>query len=382
MVKLTLIGILGMACAFGQTTSTANNDNSTSGTSLALPAPAPITPAISTQRPIFLSGIVMMDDGSALPGDVSIQSLCGTIRRTMGHTSSSKGTFSFQWTPQTVPYSDASQIARTPTGNGPSALTGMRNGSRGNDPLAICELMAEAPGYSSGRASLANRSGQENFDVGPIILHRVVPGEGHTVSVLALQAPKDAKRSFDKGTALTAAHKPTEALASFMTAVTIYPGYSDAWLSMGKVQWELGYMDEARESFEKSIELDGKLVGPWQELGYLACDEARWEDAVRYLDQAVRLDPMDSAIAWYFDALANYNLGRFERAERYVRTELKLDRGANPRAGYLLGMVLLARQDLPGAADALRNYIASAPKSTDVTTAKRELSRVESTLGR
>ena len=42
-------------------------------------------------RSIFLSGTVMMDDGSPLPGIVSIQSLCGGVRRTMGQTTGSGG---------------------------------------------------------------------------------------------------------------------------------------------------------------------------------------------------------------------------------------------------------------------------------------------------
>jgi tetratricopeptide (TPR) repeat protein len=129
------------------------------------------------------------------------------------------------------------------------------------------------------------------------------------------------------------------------------------------------------------MELDNKLVGPWQELGFLACDESKWEEAVRYLDQAVRLDPMDSAVAWYFSSLASYNLGKFDQAERSVRAALKLDHIANPQAEYLLALVLIARQDLQGGAEALRNYVASAPASADVATAKRELSRLETRLG-
>jgi hypothetical protein len=52
-------------------------------------------------------------------------------------------------------------------------------------------------------------------------------------------------------------------------------------------------------------------------------------------------------MAWYFNAMANYNLGRFEQAERSVRAEMKLDK--NPRAQYLLGLVPIARKDLRGA---------------------------------
>jgi tetratricopeptide (TPR) repeat protein len=322
----------------------------------------------------------MMDDGSPLPGNVNILSICGPLRRTMDHTGPDGG-FAFEWTTTAHSYGDASQMVRTPGGSGGASLTGARNGSRGLDPLENCDLLAESAGYSSSRVSLYDRAGQNNYDVGVIVLHRITGGEGHTVSMLSLKAPKDARKSFEKGTSLAAANKPAEAATSFETAVRLYPKYADAWLGLGKIQWQLAQKDAARASFLKSMELDNSLVGPWQELGYLACDDAKWEDAVRYLDQAVHLDPMDSAGAWYFNALANYNLGRFDRAERSVRAVLKLDSGRIPQADYLLALVLIARQDLAGGAAALRTYIASAPKSADAETAKRELSRLETQLG-
>jgi Flp pilus assembly protein TadD len=391
--KRTLIATMGVMCLWGQTgtttgttgtTGTGSSTGTAAGTSAGstnTSAPsASGSPGAAGPKPIFLSGMVMMDDGSPLPGSVDIQSICGTFRRTMGHSSSS-GNFGFQWSSTSSAFGDASQAGRVSAGSGGASLTGSRNGSRGLDPLANCDLLAAFPGYSSTRVSLYDRGGQDNFDVGAIVLHRIAAGEGHVVSVLALRAPKEAKKSFEKGTSLAAANKPAEAVTSFEKAVAIYPQYADAWLGLGKAQWQMGRKGEAGTSFAKSVELDNKLVGPWQELGYLACDDSRWDDAVRYLDQAVRLDPMDSPIAWYFSALAYYNLGHFDQAERSVRAELKLDHGQNPRADYLLGLVLIARKDLQGAAQALRNYIAAAPASPEVASARRELSRVENQLG-
>lgn len=330
-------------------------------------------------RLIFLSGIVMMDDGSALPGFVDIDSICGAYRRSMGR-ATLDGKFGFRWSNVSSAFGDASQVVRLSGGGGASALTGSRNGSRGQDPLANCDLVADYPGYSSARVSLFDRDGQENYDVGAIVLHRIASGEGYTVSALALKAPRDAKKSFEKGESLAAARKLAGAAASFEKAVAIYPDYADAWLSLGRVQWEMLQKDAARASFRKAMKLDDRLVGPWQELGFLACDDSQWEDAARYLDQAVRLDPMDSPNAWYFNALANYNLGRYQLAERSIRAEIKLDRGRNPREDFLLGLILIARHDPEGGAEALRNYIATAPRSEDVSAARRQLSQLESRL--
>jgi tetratricopeptide (TPR) repeat protein len=248
------------------------------------------------------------------------------------------------------------------------------------DPLANCELRADLAGYTSSRVSLANHRDFDNFDVGSIVLHRISGDEGHVVSVLSLKAPKDAKKNFDKGTGQLRANKPADAAASFQKAVAAYPQYADAWLSLGKVESQMGARDEAQTDFQKAMELDDKLIGPWLELGYMASDQMKWDDAAHYLDQAVRLDPMGSAKPWYFSAIANYNLGRFDVAERSVRAELKLEPG-NPHGEYLLGLVLIARKDLKGGAEVLRNYIASAPKSDELESAKKQLIRVENLLG-
>jgi tetratricopeptide (TPR) repeat protein len=248
------------------------------------------------------------------------------------------------------------------------------------DPLANCELQVDQSGYTSSRVNLSNRSGFDTIDIGAIVLHRMSGDEGRTVSMLSLKAPKDARKNFDKGTELARVNKPADAAASFQKAVAAYPQYADAWLSLGMVESKMGARDEARTDFQKAMDLDEKLVGPWQELGYMASDAAKWEDAARYLDQAVRLDPIDSPMAWYFSAMANYNLARYDIAERNVRAEMKLDRGKNPRAEYLLGMILIARKDLQGGAEALRTYIRSAPPSAELDMAKRQLSRVEGQL--
>jgi tetratricopeptide (TPR) repeat protein len=371
---LAAITCAGLLCAQSSTTADSDGTPAASSTATAEAARPPVRPQVTPARPIFLTGVVMTDDGSALPRNVMIESACGPVKRTMAH-AAENGTFAFRWTTVASSFGDASQMTRT-SGNGAASLTGSRSGSRGLDPLANCELFAESASYSSSHASLYNRAGQDNFDVGAIVIHHMEGGEGHAVSILSLRAPKDAKKSYAKAMSLAGEKRTAEALANFETALRLYPKYPDAWLGAGKAQWELGRPEDARAAFENARELDDKLVGPWQELGYLACAQSNWEDALRYLEQAVRLDPVGFAAPWYSEAIANYNLGRYEPAERSVRTELQLDHGKNPQGMYLLGLVLIAREDFRGGAEALESYLAAAPSSPDAATARRELGRL------
>jgi tetratricopeptide (TPR) repeat protein len=335
-------------------------------------------------RPIFISGTVVIDDGSPMPGSVNIQSICSASQRTVAHTTP-RGDFSFQWADKAASvFADASDSARISGFGGSGSGAGANSATSGRtaDPLADCDLRAELPGFTSSRVSLYNHTMDNNIDIGAIVLHRITGDEGTVVSMLSLKAPKDAKKSYEKGTEQVHAKKLKDAQDDFRKAVASYPQYADAWLSLGRVDAQLGSRDEARTDFRKAMDLDVKLVGPWQELGYMSSDEAKWEDAVRYLDQAVKLDPVSSPMAWYFSAMANYNLGHYEAAERSLRAEMKIDRGTNPRSKYLLGLVLIARKDLAGGAEALRSYIASSPNSQEVDTARQQLVRVESALGK
>jgi tetratricopeptide (TPR) repeat protein len=284
-------------------------------------------------------------------------------------------------------FEDASSNGRLPgisssTSSGSGSAGTQRNNSGGlpDDPLADCDLRAYLPGYTSSRASLYNHQQFDNFDVGTITLHRITGDEGHVVSALSLKAPKDARKNFDKGQEQTRAHKTADAAASFRKAVTTYPQYADAWLELGKAQLQLGAKDDARSDFQKAMGLDDKLLGAWQQLGYLASDQSDWPAASKYLDQAVRLDPIDSAMAWYFDAMANYNLAKYDVAERSIRAEMKLDTGANPRADFLLGMVLIARKDIAGGATVLRKFVDSYPEAEEAGSAKKILASAERVL--
>ena len=55
------------------------------------------------------------------------------------------------------------------------------------------------PATGLNRCSLANRRPMDPPDIGTILLHRLSPTEGTTVSAVSLAAPKDAKKAYQKG---------------------------------------------------------------------------------------------------------------------------------------------------------------------------------------
>ena len=147
-----------------------------------------------TQRPIFISGKVVLDDGTPLPDRIKVERVCNGIARTEGYTDR-KGHFSFQLG-RNMELQDASSSSAMPDfmqGNVSRRTTGGIPASGIERSLLGCDMRAELPGYRSDMLTLANMHYMDNPDIGTIILHRLGKDDGLTISVNTAQAPKDAK---------------------------------------------------------------------------------------------------------------------------------------------------------------------------------------------
>jgi tetratricopeptide (TPR) repeat protein len=339
------------------------------------------------QMPIFLSGRVMMDDGTPPATSISIQRVCSGSPHTMAYTNP-KGQFSFQWGAPTGIVPDASEVSSGFGGmRGADDITpnSMRNGQMGGGSMGMsmlgCELIANAPGFRSERVNLSTHRASDNPDVGNIVLHRIAAVEGTSVSATAINAPKDARKAWEKGSQLLHKNKPADAEKELQRAVDLYPKYANAWLDLGRARLQQKATDPAREAFLKAIEADPKLVDPYVELGELAANQQNWPDATKYLDRALQLDPVDYPRLWFEDAVADYNMKNYDRAEKNAREALRLaPQFRDPRANQLLGLILINKRDYAGAGAALRTYMQVAPKAKDLDQVKMQLQQIESRL--
>jgi tetratricopeptide (TPR) repeat protein len=335
------------------------------------------------QMPIFLSGTVMMDGGAGPAADVAIQRICSGAPRTVAFTNS-KGHFNFQWGASAGIVPEASDSG---PGNGLRAMddlgaNGIRTGGLPGQSAQGCELIANAPGFQLARLDLTSHGGSDNPDLGMIVLHRLVGVEGTSVSVTALNAPKDARKAWEKGVDFLHKSRTAEAEKELEKAVEIYPKYANAWLDLGRAREQQQAEALARDAFLKAIDADNKLVGPYVELGKMAVLRQNWPDAARYLDRALQLDPVDYPRLWYEDAVADYNTQNFDRAEKSARVALRVLPGdRDPRANRLLGLVLMNKRDYAGADEALRAYLELSPHAKDMDRIKADIDRIDSHLG-
>lgn len=338
-------------------------------------------------RGFVLSGKVQMEDGTAPPEQVLIERVCSGHRKAEAYTDL-KGRFSFQLGQEQAMTPDASFEGAaggpgvSPAKTGSSApdqgqLAGS-NRTDANRSLIGCELTASLPGFQSDSINLSGRRMFDNPDVGTIILHRRANVEGSTISATTLQAPKEARKAYDKARDALRKDKTADAQKEFAKAVEIYPQFAAAWYQLGILQEKSNDVAEARKSYSQAIAADPKFVSPYLPLALLAARDRNWQEAASTTDRLLKLDAVDFPEAYYYNAAANYNLKKPDDAEASARQALKLDTAHRfPQAAHILGLILYQKNDYAGAAEQLRNYQQLAPNAPDAEQVKEQLAELE-----
>ena len=351
-------------------------------------------PGDNLNRGLFLSGQVKMDDGTTPPDSVVIERTCNGVSRAEGYTDS-KGHFSFQFGQENSVAQDASYDNFDPSGvsqgggtrqnaqasSGPGVTSAARRAASPHD-LAGCEVRATLAGFRSDVVNLTGRRIFDNPDVGTIVLHRMTNVEGTTISATTLQAPKDARRAYDKAREALRKGKTNEAEKEFDKAVAAYPQFAAAWNSLGEIHEQSREWADARRCYAQALAADAKLVTPYLHLAKLSLAEKNWQDVAATTARLIKLDPYDFPEAYFYNAVAGYNVQKYDQALASAREAQKLDTAHKfPRVEQLLGLLLYRKQDYAGAAEQMRKYLALAPDAPDVGQVKQQLAELERVAG-
>ncbi|MEJ5367980.1 MAG: tetratricopeptide repeat protein [Bryobacteraceae bacterium] len=351
------------------------------------PTPSPTKPTTPTpfpgqqqqptfqdfQRPIYISGRVMMEDGTPPPEPVMMVMVCNGRPRPQGYTDT-KGRFNIALGQNQAVFADASMDStdmRSIMNPGPARGISERD-------LVGCEFRAELAGHQSDVIQLAGRRVLDNPEVGVIVLRRMANVEGFTFSLTTANAPKEAKKAFEKGLSLVKKKKMAEAEPHLRKAVEIYPKFAAAWLELGNALDAQKKTEEARTAWEKSIEADPKFIGPHLNLLQLALNSRDWEQIAQRSEAVLKLNPFSYPQVWFVHSAANYNLGRRDVAEKSAREAIKLDPNhRNPRVYSLMAYILRDKGDYSGALDHMKGYLSFAPNAPDAESVKQQIAELE-----
>jgi len=312
---------------------------------------------VTTRRPIYVTGRVLIEGGLAPTEPIAIERFCNGGLRREGYTDN-KGHFQLQLgyvTEQDVSENDSA------TGNPQMMKT---SGASHATQFEGCELRALLTGFRS--SSVVLHILQDDFgeiQVGTIFLTRMDTAEGTSISVTSLAAPKEARQAYEKGKKAAAEKRYEEAARELDQAVKAYPKYSAAWYLLGEIH-RPQQPDQAAKEYAQAIAADPQFVNPYFGLALVAVDQKKWPDVQHSTDQVIRLNASAFPLAYFYNAAANYNLGQLDAAEQSARKFQTLDPDHHkPEICLILASVLEAKQDHAGAARQLRDYVALVPGS-------------------
>jgi hypothetical protein len=333
--------------------------------------------------PMFISGTVQMQDGSLPPESVAIEKVCNGSAHREGYTDN-KGHFSLQLNTG-VQMQDASESdienPGSPFGSSSSSsrMAGMMHpGTVNPRDLLGCEVRAVLAGYHSSAVMLRPEGRFGQIEVGTIVLGRLGPNEGGMVSITTMQAPHDARKALEKAQKLLKKKKDAEAEQELLKAVHLYPRFAAAWSLLGSIHGDTERNDDAIADFGKAIAADPQYVNPYFGLAVAAVKQKNWADVVRNTEQVVRLNPYAFADAYFYNAVANFNLGKLDACERSARKYQDSQRDhARPEIFLLMGEILIAKKDYAGAAQQKKVFLAMAPDSPRAAEVRDDVKRLE-----
>lgn len=335
----------------------------------------------SSERFVFFSGSVMLDDGSPPADPVRIERVCAGHVTFEGWTDE-KGHFGFKVSAggSDVPSGDASLPATARGDELNKALNA--NSTMYSMPITQalrgCELRGGLPGYRSEVVRMDIKSTMDSARLGTIMLHPLSRASSLTVSATTLQAPANARKEYEKGLVAMREEKWDAAAAEFSKAVKTFPQFAVAWHQLGLARQSRNDAPGAVEAWKASLKSDPRYIKPYEYLTLAADRRGDWSESEKYSHLWIQLDPDDFPGAYLLNAVAGARLNKPEEAERAVREGLRLDKDQKiPRLSYVLALILMDKKEYAESANYFRKYLELAPNANDAAAVRQQLPRLE-----
>ena len=337
---------------------------------------------------MFIRGRVKTADNTPVPQDLLVERVCNTSVLQQVYPTPS-GDFNMQMGSMTQTIVDA-------TGDPSPQRDTPKNAELGipRRQLSNCEVRAAASGFRSRAVNLAGlTTSAGTIDVGAIVVERLAKVEGTTLNAAAYKAPTDAVRAYQKGLAAERNGKLPDASKDFDKAVKIYPKYVYAWFQLGLVLQKQKLNDPARNAFLQAANLDPKFLLPFMELASLAFAEHNWPEVLKFTghildldpvnktnvtEYILDLDPLNCMEAYFYDAVAHYELHQIDQAEKSALKAKHVDLLTRfPQLHVLLAEIFAQKQNYPEAIDELQTYLALVPTASEADYLRQKLAKLE-----
>jgi tetratricopeptide (TPR) repeat protein len=352
---------------------------------ISLTALAGISPMWGQTESLFVvSGDVRLEDGTAPPDAVQINRVCSG-RTIAAAKTDTTGHFTFSV--DTGKNSTVTEDAAAPSAQASDLNKALNQTSTMyiypiTTALRDCEIQAVLSGFRTASVPLSVHDISDNGRVGTIILHPFSQSGALTISATTAAAPPAARKAYDRGMEAAGKQKWDAAESELTKAVTIYPKFAIAWYQLGQVRQKRNAQAGAIEAWKEACKQDPKYLKPYENLAAVADRQGDWAAAEQYSREWVQLDPDDFAAAYLINAIANARLNHIDQAELAARNGLRVDKERRvPRLDYVLGLILLQKQQYAESAKYFRTYLELAPDARDAVVVREQVANLEKQAG-
>jgi tetratricopeptide (TPR) repeat protein len=168
---------------------------------------------------------------------------------------------------------------------------------------------------------LGEAGSQYNMNISLTPAHKTAQAKASPPALSDAQAPKEARREYEKAEKALVARKLGEAREHLAKAVEQYPCYARAQTDLGVVFSMQQDYTKAEAALRKSLACDPGFVDASVELGQLLNAEKRFGEALPVLEQGARLSP--GSWQFYYElGVAQYGLKHYRAAEsEYLKAQ-------------------------------------------------------------
>jgi tetratricopeptide (TPR) repeat protein len=204
-----------------------------------------------------------------------------------------------------------------------------------------------------------------------------------TVAVANLQLSGKAKKEYESACSALKDKKYDAAEAHLRKAVQQEPKYATAWVTLGQMLAARQHNDEARDACSQAVTADASYVHSYLCLADIAARNQQWEEMLKFSRHALDLDPTDDAVAYGYNAGANFSLHKLAEAEKSAMRAIEIDKShSDPRMHFLLAQIYEAKGDPANEATQLREYLKFASDPKDAEMVRQYLSELEKRSGK
>jgi len=239
------------------------------------------------------------------------------------------------------------------------------------DPLSdkTCVLRAGIAGYDSTVIDISAFNWSTDPNLPTMVIRPRAAGSSNTDLNIFYEdgIPLAARTAWNNAERLTQKKNWAAAERELRIAVQVAPKFTRGWNALGVACANQNKPAEARDAFQKVVELEPKSLDALLDVARESISASDWGTAEKTAATLIKLDTKQRYPEIYLhQATARYYQKDLDAAEASARTGIRLDRKREvPRTEYVLGVILEAKGDYPGAREHLTQYLTLDSKPAD-----------------